>query len=101
MASTPNKSGSLFQKIEDDANSKYAKLKLDYRYGLGTIYDMKFIENKKLEPEFDREYNLKYKDEKCTLIQNQFTHQAPIKVFKRNFIAILVKIHNIGWIVEL
>ncbi len=68
MASTPNKSGSLFQKIEDDANSKYAKLKLDYRYGLGTIYDMKFIENKKLEPEFDREYNLKYKDDKCTLI---------------------------------
>lgn len=60
MASTPNKSGALFQKIENDSTSKYAKLKLDYKYGLGTIYDRVFIEKKKLEPEFEREYNLKY-----------------------------------------
>ena len=29
------------------------------------------------------------------------TYQAPIKAFKKSFIAILVEIHNIGWIVEL
>ena len=60
MASTPNKSGGLFQKIENNSTSKYTKLKLDYRYGLGTIYDRMFIEKKKLEPEFEREYNLEY-----------------------------------------
>jgi len=60
MASTPNKSGGLFQKIENNSTSKYAKLKLDYRCGLGTIYDRMFIEKKKLEPEFEREYNLEY-----------------------------------------
>lgn len=60
MASTPNKRGGLFQKIENDSTSKYAKLKLDYRCGLGTIYDRMFIEKKKLEPEFEREYNLEY-----------------------------------------
>ncbi|HSA73597.1 MAG TPA: hypothetical protein VLD84_06550 [Nitrososphaeraceae archaeon] len=60
MASTPNRSGGLFQKIENDSTSKYAKLMLDYRYGLGTIYDRMFIEKKKSDPEFEREYNLKY-----------------------------------------
>ena len=48
-------------KIQNDTNSQYAKLHLDYRYGMGTLYDNKFIETKKLEPEFDREYNIMYK----------------------------------------
>jgi len=60
MASTPNQSGGLFEKIENDATSRYARLQLDYSYGIGTIYDNKFIEKKRLEPEFDREYNIKY-----------------------------------------
>ena len=48
----------LMQRIENDPNSKYVKLKLDYSYGLDKIYDRAFIESKKLEPEFEREYNL-------------------------------------------
>jgi hypothetical protein len=43
----------IVPKIENNSTSKYAKLKLDYRYGLGTIYDRMFIEKKKLEPEFE------------------------------------------------
>ena len=60
IASTPNQPGGLFEKIENEATSRYARLQLDYSYGIGTIYDSKFIEKKKLEPEFDREYNIKY-----------------------------------------
>jgi hypothetical protein len=60
MISTPNRPDGLFQNIENDNNSKYFKLKLDYTYGLDKIYDRQFIEKKKLEPEFEREYNLKY-----------------------------------------
>jgi len=60
MVSTPNQRGGFFEKIENDTNSQYAKLHLDYRYGMGTLYDNKFIETKKLEPEFDREYNILY-----------------------------------------
>jgi hypothetical protein len=60
MVSTPNAPDGLFERIEKDDNSKYYKLKLDYTYGLDKIYDRSFIEKKKLEPEFEREYNLKY-----------------------------------------
>ena len=60
IASTPNSPGGLFEKIENDPTCRYAKLKLDYTYGLGTIYERKFIEKKRLEGEFEREYNLKY-----------------------------------------
>ena len=60
MVSTPNAPGGLFERIEKDNNSKYKKLFLDYTYGLGKIYDPEYIEKKKLEPEFEREYNLKY-----------------------------------------
>ena len=61
MVSTPNQRGGFFEKIEHDTTSEYTKLHLDYRYGMGTLYDNKFIETKKLEPEFDREYNIMYK----------------------------------------
>ena len=60
MVSTPNAPGGLFERIEKDKNSKYKKLFLDYSYGFGKIYDAEYIEKKKLEPEFEREYNLKY-----------------------------------------
>ena len=48
------------KEIEKDNNSKYKKLFLGYEYGLDKIYDRAFIEQKKLEPEFEREYNLHY-----------------------------------------
>ena len=60
MASTPSIPGGLFQRIEQDKNSKYKKLFLDYTYGLDKIYDRDFIAKKKLEREFPREYDLKY-----------------------------------------
>ena len=60
MVSTPNAPGGLFERIEKDPNSKYKKLFLGYELGLGKIYDPEYIEQKKLEPEFEREYNLKY-----------------------------------------
>jgi Terminase large subunit, T4likevirus-type, N-terminal len=60
MVSTPNKPDGLFQSIEYDHNSKYEKIILSYEVGLGKIYDPLEIEKKKLEPEFEREYNLKY-----------------------------------------
>ena len=50
----------LMQRIENDVNSKYVKLKLDYTYGLDKIYDRAFIEKMKLQPEFEREMNCKY-----------------------------------------
>jgi hypothetical protein len=36
-------------------------MKLYYKYGIGTLYDGKYIETKKLGPEFDKEYNIVYK----------------------------------------
>lgn len=61
MVSTPNQRGGLFERIENDNISGFAKLHLDYRYGIGTLYDDKLIKTKKLEPEFDREYKIIYK----------------------------------------
>ena len=60
MASTPNAPDGLFERIEKDPNSKYKKLFLGYELGLGKIYDPEYIAQKKLEPEFESEYNLKY-----------------------------------------
>ena len=56
LSSSPNAPGGLFERIELDKNSKYHKLFLGYQYGLDKIYDRAFIERKKLEPEFPREY---------------------------------------------
>ena len=39
LSSTPNRPDGLMQRIEQDVNSKYTKLKLDYTYGLDLIYD--------------------------------------------------------------
>ena len=60
LSSTPNRPDGLMQQIEQDKKSKYTKLKLDYTYGLDLIYDRAFIQKKKLDVEFEREYNLKY-----------------------------------------
>ena len=50
MASTPNRPGGLFKSIEEDPNSKYEKIFLDYTVGLDKIYDRKEIEKKKMNP---------------------------------------------------
>ena len=60
IASTPNRTGGLFECIEKDLNSKYEKIFLDYIVGLDKIYDRKDIEKKKNEPEFLREYAGQY-----------------------------------------
>ena len=39
MVSTPNAPGGLFERIEQDKDSKYSKLFLDFTYGLDKIYD--------------------------------------------------------------
>lgn len=60
MAATPNKPNGLFKRLEKGPNSKYKKLFLGYELGLGKIYDPEYIEQNKLELEFECEYNLKY-----------------------------------------
>jgi len=68
IVSTPNAPGGLFERIEKDPNSKYKKLFLDYTFGLDKIYDRAFIEKKKLEPEFEREYNLIFRENREFII---------------------------------
>ena len=60
MVSTPNAPGGLFEQMEREEESKYHRLKLDYTYGLGKLYDPVFLEQEKKEEYFEREYNLKY-----------------------------------------
>lgn len=54
LTSTPNMPNGLMQRIESDPN--FHKLRLDYKVGLGTIYDQKEIDKLKDRPEFQREY---------------------------------------------
>ena len=75
MVSTPNAPGGLFERIEKDPNSKYKKLFLGYELGLSKIYDPEYIALEKLEPEFEREYNLKY----LGLVGNVF---SPLQIDK-------------------
>jgi len=63
MVSTPNRPDGLFYKIENEGKfgkSYFHKILLDYRRGLGKIYDDDFIARERNEPYFEREYNLKY-----------------------------------------
>jgi len=63
MVSTPNRPDGLFYKIEHEGKfgkSYFHKILLDYRRGLGKIYDDNFIARERNEPYFEREYNLKY-----------------------------------------
>ena len=48
------------QRIEQDPNSKYFKLKLPYQLGLDKIYNAKEIELRKQDIEFKREFELQY-----------------------------------------
>jgi hypothetical protein len=60
LSSTANRPDGLMQTIEKDKSDKWTKLKLDYTYAVGTIYDPKEISKMKLDPEFKREYECLY-----------------------------------------
>ena len=62
MVSTPNQPDGLFAQIkEGKAFANFFKpFEYSYKIGLDKIYDRAYIEKKKLEPEFEREYNLKF-----------------------------------------
>jgi hypothetical protein len=60
LSSTPFKPMGLMQRIEQDSNSKYFKLKLPYDYGINTIYSNEDLEKAKQSVSFEREFNLKY-----------------------------------------
>ncbi len=76
MVSTPNAPDGLFERIEKepDETCLYKRIKLDYTYGLDTIYSSDEIEKAKQSPSFEREYNLKY----LGLIGNVF-HEKDIQ----------------------
>ena len=61
FVSTPNKPGGFIESFLNEPESKYYKLKLDYRTGLGKIYTDDEIAEAKLDStSFDREYDLKF-----------------------------------------
>ena len=60
MVSTPNKPGGLFERIEQEKDCLYHRIKLDYTHGLDKIYSEADIVKAKASPSFEQEYNLKY-----------------------------------------
>jgi len=63
MISTPNLPGGLYERMDDEGDEKsgYITFELDYKMGVGIVYDEKIIEDeKKNNPSFQREYNLQY-----------------------------------------
>lgn len=60
MVSTPNNPGGLFEQIEKEDNSIYHRLFMPYTKGVGKIYAKEDIEQARLSPSFQREYNLAY-----------------------------------------
>jgi len=60
LSSTPYKPLGLMQRIEQDTNSKYFKLKLPYQLGLDKIYNRQEILSKQKDIEFKREFELQY-----------------------------------------
>ena len=75
FVSTPKAPGGLMQQIEQEQNSLYYKMFLDYHYGLegpNPIYDKEQIEKAKQSPDFGREYEGKY----LGLIGNIFSTES-------------------------
>lgn len=60
LSSTANRPDGLMATIEQQPGDKWKKLKLDYTYGLGSIYDPKEIAKMKHDVEFPREMECKY-----------------------------------------
>jgi hypothetical protein len=80
MVSTPNRPDGLFQSIDSGKTFRnfFHDVRLNYEWGLGKIYDTEFIERERNEPEFEREYNLKYLGK----VGNVFTHLQIDKVIQ-------------------
>jgi len=65
MVSTPFNPDGLFANIKEGKAFKAVfeergRFEMSYKVGLDKIYDRAYIEKKKKEPEFEREYNLKF-----------------------------------------
>ena len=61
MVSTPNMPGGLYERMEEEENNGYIMKQYNYEWGIGKVYDPAIIEiEKKENPSFEREYNLKY-----------------------------------------
>lgn len=60
LVSTPNVPNGLMQQIEQEPESLYYKIRLDWKVGLNKIFDDKDIARARRSPSFEREYNLQY-----------------------------------------
>jgi hypothetical protein len=60
LISTPNIPGGLMQSIEQEEDSLYHRIRLDYKTGLDKIFDSKDIARARKSPSFEREFNLQY-----------------------------------------
>jgi len=60
MVSTPNIPNGLMQQIEQEEESLYHRIRLDYKVGLGKIFDDVDIARARRSPSFEREFNLQY-----------------------------------------
>lgn len=60
MVSTPNVPNGLMQQIEQEEDSLYYRVRLDYKTGLHKIFDDKDIARARRSPSFEREFNLQY-----------------------------------------
>lgn len=60
LVSTPNVPGGLMQQIEQEEDSLYHRIRLDYKIGLTKIFDEVDIARARKSPSFEREFNLQY-----------------------------------------
>lgn len=60
LVSTPNLPSGLYERLDQDPNSRYLTFRFNYEWGLNKIYDPAQIEDAKRSSSFEREYNLKY-----------------------------------------
>jgi hypothetical protein len=60
LVSTPNIPNGLMQQIEQEEDSLYHRIRLDYTIGLNKIFTTEDIARARKSPTFEREYNLAY-----------------------------------------
>jgi hypothetical protein len=60
LVTTPNKPGTVTQKIRDDVNSPYTKVLIPYTAAMGTMYDMDTLRRASKSASFAKEYNLQF-----------------------------------------
>jgi len=79
MVSTPNNPDGLFYKIEYEGAfgpGYFHKVWLDYRKGLGKIYDDEFIKREMDQDYFSREYDLQYTGMKGNVFSTSLINQC-------------------------